>query len=355
MNRHTFRITVVLIVIAATLCTLRLCRSRWTGAQSETDADAADTEPYGAVTPVYEFSLLNDETRAFCRSNRDRIDIRNVHSGEVLDSLDFQGKLPIGISAASRDELLLAAYLDGSLVLWAAAPGSNRYQPKLLARDPGMASCALSPDGRLAATGQNDGTVVVRDARTGALRHRLQAHAGCIFRIGFSHNGSRVYTARRTVCVWDANSGSRLAKYPARGRELGCLEFFDDNRSFVTADQNFGSVTLWNAETATARWSIHLDNRTVTTVAINPDQRTLVCGNTAGQVWLCDVKSGRRTGMIPDPITSIVSCVKFSADGARLYIGRHDGSISIWELKRMRGNPNRKTNTLANPGQASGS
>jgi len=339
MNRHRLWIWVVLTATAAAICTIQLCRFRSGGAlfswgrSGGKAAVSSDTED---PAPVYEFSLSADESRAFCRTNRYRIEIRDVPFGETLDTLDFRGKLPIMMSTTSKDDMVLVGYGDGSLVLWSIDAESGRHRPRLLGHEPSIACCALSRDGRLAATGQDDGTVILRDARSGTRRHRLQAHAGTVSCVRFSPDGMRLLSARRTVCLWDVPTGNRLALVPARGPVLGAAELSPDGRFVISASRNWGGVVMWNLEAATELWRAGLEKRTPTAVAFRPDQRIVAVGDSVGEVWLYESRSGRRIAMLPDT-TGIVSRVRFSADGARLYISRQNGSIRMWDVKRYAG------------------
>src|SRR5262249_18423321 len=52
-----------------------------------------------------------------------------------------------------------------------------------------LLTMAVSPDGKLAATGSESGAIQVRDAQTGAVRHTLTGHEDAVTALAFSGDG----------------------------------------------------------------------------------------------------------------------------------------------------------------------
>jgi WD40 repeat protein len=69
----------------------------------------------------------------------------------------------------------------------------------------GVQALAISPDGRLLATGGVDGTLRLWEVATGKERHRLQGHDGLVEALSFSPDGTLLASASRdlTVLMWD--------------------------------------------------------------------------------------------------------------------------------------------------------
>ncbi len=68
---------------------------------------------------------------------------------------------------------------------------------------------AWSPDGRRIASGGNDNTVQVWDARTGHLLVKYTGHTGTVYTLAWSPDGKRIASGSddSTVQVWNAKSG----------------------------------------------------------------------------------------------------------------------------------------------------
>jgi hypothetical protein len=93
---------------------------------------------------------------------------------------------------------------------------------------------ACSPDGKRLASGSEDRTVRVWDARTGRPLLTLTGHTNSIWRVSFSANGKWVYGRDRlgTVLAWDAATGRRLPGAPS-GIPAGSRTAVHGNRRFL--------------------------------------------------------------------------------------------------------------------------
>ena len=152
-----------------------------------------------------------------------------VHAGVGL--LRFDGRsgaaLPEGDSKACGGLRLYGRSLSGgqasgpaAFVIWGAGdPCIFDAAGRLVTVLDGVqfrtaySAAALSADGGAVAIGLLDGGVVIADARSGAIRSRLEGHSGTITALAFSADGERLISGSedRTARVWDARRGALLA------------------------------------------------------------------------------------------------------------------------------------------------
>ena len=167
---------------------------------------------------------------------------------------------PIAASAWSADghRLLLATggargvAPRGSVVVidtatWSASP--ERVLP------PGDATAiAVSPDGRVLAVGYASGDVVLADAGTYQVQHRLQVNA-LVDTLAFSDDGARLAAVggSRRLDVWDPRSGEAvLADAPSFVGAGATVRWLPGTHTAVYGGDD-GQVTLFDTDAAVQR------------------------------------------------------------------------------------------------------
>ena len=160
---------------------------------------------------------------------------------------------------------------------------------------------AFSPDGRVLAIANVDGSVLLRSARTGHEIETLAGHGGETWRQVFSPDGRTLYTASEdgSAIIWDVAGNHRLGTPFASGFEW--------------------SAKLVGAEGFPPAF------------AISPDGQSLAVARLDGWVELVDAKTLHRTGRFEAFPDRPVLAVEYSPDGRQLALGGHGGAVGIWD------------------------
>src|SRR5262249_55145685 len=110
----------------------------------------------------------------------------------------------------------------------------------------------FSSDGQQLATGSDDGTVRVWDARHGQEPVRLTGHSARAQRILFSSDGQRMATLTpgddhyfEEVKVWDVRTGQELLSFSESDTRVSSIAFSPNGRRLATVDRNF-QLKLWS-------------------------------------------------------------------------------------------------------------
>ena len=143
-----------------------------------------------------------------------------LNGSRWLAALSVSGSYSPGVSrllaleALRRDRTPEARSALGSLIL---------ADPRLAApivrleHDGAVWAVAVSPDGRVIATGSGDGTVGVWDRATGVQLAELR-HDGAVLAIAFSPSGDNLLSASDdgSARIWSVESGEESVSDPAR-------------------------------------------------------------------------------------------------------------------------------------------
>jgi WD40 repeat protein len=99
-------------------------------------------------------------------------------------------------------------------------------------------AAAISPDGKLLASGARDKQLRLWDVATGKLNATLIGHADSVGTVMFSPDGKQVATtgaSDRTARLWDVATGQMLSTFAEHGGLVYDVAYAPDGKSIATA------------------------------------------------------------------------------------------------------------------------
>ncbi|KIJ07682.1 hypothetical protein PAXINDRAFT_90028 [Paxillus involutus ATCC 200175] len=239
---------------------------------------------------IRRIAYLPGGERAVTCSYDGTVRIWDVEKGVQEGRSMMHGNRVRGLAVTSDGKRILSGGEDKRIRVWDV----DTQQPieELGSHTSADVRClSLSPDGRLAASGDSVGNLVIREMKMGGeTKHSI--HAGSeVYSLGFSPNGEKLACASedRTIRCWDSETGESIGK----------------------------------------PWTGHMGN--VFSLSLSPDGTKVASASWDKTVRLWDTNSGDPIGH-PLQHEAWLLAVTFSPSGEFVTSGGSDGKVSIWRV-----------------------
>ena len=167
--------------------------------------------------------------------------------------------------------------------------------------------------------------------------HKLKEHRGVALAVAFSPNGKIAASGDEDgIRLWDTSSwNSKLLQSTVAGRSNVATSIaISHDSEMVASGSHDKTVLLWNKEDLyqqPKRLSGHTDG--VNIVAFSPTEKFLASGSNDKSVLLWDLQANRQ---YPLAHNDEVMAVAFSPDGKTLASASKDGTIKIWDVQQVK-------------------
>ena len=190
-----------------------------------------------------------------------------------------------------------------------------------------LSAAAISDDGRLVFTGEDDGLLTLSIVKTGGVVKKFNGHwPRGVFATALLRDGKRVVSCGddNKVIVWDLDAGTSVREM-STGDSIPYVMSCTPDGSLAATGCNDGGIIVWNLD----------DGRRVTTlrrssplcsVLFSPDAKVLAAGYTDGQVVLWDTARWSEKLTLSSPDGASVGALAFSADSRLLATGNQNGA-----------------------------
>ena len=210
----------------------------------------------------------------------------------------------------------------------------------------------FSADGRLIASGDRDGAIIIWDTATRRRIGPMLHQRGGVGNVAFSRDGRTLATTSFAgdVILWDIVTGARVATlptgktgYPYPNSNISIA--FSPNGRLLATGAVTGKITLWDSRThrrvRTLSYTDESENGPMN-IAFSPDSRLLATaqasngtptGQTSG-ITLWDLSAQGHPTMVPLGKTSAIA-LAFSPDGKLLaWSTSEQRTIILWSLDK---------------------
>ncbi|WP_431907023.1 helix-turn-helix domain-containing protein [Nonomuraea jabiensis] len=276
-----------------------------------------------------------------------------VHQRDLALSQRAQAaslRLAAQSESLAGDDLPTAARLAAAAWQLAPTPEARAAMMSLLSM-PGRAvlpgevmALTMSPDGRLLAAADQDGTIRLWHTDI----HRptddlLSGHHPSVLSVAFSPDGRTLASGGRdgSIRLWDVATRRQIGTPLTAGSRVLKVVFRPDGHSLASIDAT-GTLQVWSLTSRTPMDSIRTtDHDTGNEVAFSRDGRILG-GYTSGKVQLWDTMTLRSLGLVATGAGTNggISALAFSYDGRTLATAlstlEHNGTVRLWDVVTQR-------------------
>jgi WD40 repeat protein len=203
---------------------------------------------------------------------------------------------------------------DGNVFFWEMKEFWQTGQYKLLSKhrahhDNGR-TVAISPDGKLAATGSEN--IILWDVAMQTILSRFE-HEAIVWSVDFSPDGRWLVSSHGdgSILLWNVTERKLVANFNEHGGAVRAVAYSLDGKRIATASED-NSVIIWDAETRRKKAALVGHETKVTAIAFSPDNGSVASCDFDGKIIYWRV--AERRPLWTDKLNSC-NAVAFSPDG----------------------------------------
>ncbi len=218
---------------------------------------------------------------------------------------------------------------DGTVRIWDAL--GPRVLRVLKGHTHRVLSVAWDPRGDRVASGSIDQKVMVWEASSGQVETRLEGHTHRVLSVAWDPRGDRVASGSydQTVKIWDVSSGQVEATLEGHGQSVRSVAW-DRRGDRVVSCSDDQTVKIWDASSGQVETTLEGHTQSVLSVAWDPHGDRVASGSYDQTVKIWGASSGQVEAAFEGHTQSVRS-VAWDPRGDRVASGSYDQTVKIWE------------------------
>ena len=298
----------------------------------------------------YDFSNLAVWQGDFRNSCFHDVNLANTDLSKSLFAEAFGGIWSVAFSpdgkllatGDTKGEILLRRVADGQVLC--SFEGHTSY----------VVSLSFSPHGDILASSGCDFTAKLWDINTGQCLHTLKEHEHEVWSVVFSHDGKTLASGcdDTKARLWNVNTGECLQVFQGHENIVTSVVIIDGQE--VLSGSHDNTIKLWDIETGECKKTFHGHDNEVRSLTVSFDGQTFASSSNDCTIRLWNIQTGECLRVFQGHSNGVWS-VSFSPDDQTIASGSIDQTVRLWDvntgkcLKVLKGHSNWINSVAFNP------
>lgn len=190
---------------------------------------------------------------------------------------------------------------------------------------------AISPDGKMLASGGEDGNAILWDFESGEQLKELAKLPQAILSLCFHPSESQIAIgSEKEISVWSIQEAKPLYSidYPYWANAL----MWDSEGIYLAYGGYDNSVFLWNTKEQKKTMSLYGHEQEITCLSFNPEKTRIASGSNDHTIKIWDIQEGKCLCSLNEHSMGITG-ISFNKEGNKLASCSLDGTIRIWNVQ----------------------
>lgn len=192
-------------------------------------------------------------------------------------------------------------------------------------------SLVFSPDGKTLISGDGDGKIEIWDWQTETTKAEIAGHSGSIWSLAISPDGKTLVSSSedRLVKFWNLETGQLIRTLPKFSAPIFSVVFTPNGEKLAIGSRE--EIKIWDIQIEAFVRSIEKHQEAVRALAISPDGKYLVSGSWDTTVKVWELKTGKLIHTLQGHENRVVS-VGITRDSQKIVSGSVDNTIDVWNI-----------------------
>lgn len=247
--------------------------------------------------------------------------------GTELQSFEGHSDRVTSVAFSSDGKMIASGSDEGTIIVWNTATGDIQSSFEVHATT--VRSVAFSSYD-LIASSSDDTTIKIWNAFTGELHQSLEGHTDSVWSIAWSLHDDLLASGSGdgTVKLWNSATGDLHRTFEKRFHDIYSVAFSSSNE-LIASGCSYGTIDLWNAATGDLHRMFEGHPAAIESIAFSSSNELLASGSADKTIKIWNLITGDLQRTL-EGHSEVIRSVAFASHDQLLASGSEDQTIKIW-------------------------